>query len=206
MNSHNGHLVYIVDDDEAVRDSLTELLDSVGLPSRCYPSASEFIEIFDPGMEGCLVLDIRMPGMSGLDLQQKLIEMGSTLPIIFITGHGDIPMAVDAMKRGAVEFIQKPFRDQQLLDCINLAMENFKEKHSSEMENKQVLARLNTLTPREREILDWIVEGNANKVIALELNISQRTVENHRAQVMKKMGARSAAGLVKMMVEANVER
>ncbi len=203
MTQQTNQSVFVVDDDDAVRDSLLELLGSVGIDAEGFSSAQAFLETFKLAMEGCLVLDIRMPGMSGLELQQKLAERGSILPIIFITGHGDVPMAVEAMKRGATEFIQKPFRDQELLDCIHSALENSREKHKRRDEEQQVQQRLAMLTAREKEVLDRIVSGQANKVIAIELDISQRTVENHRAHIMEKMQARSTTALVKLMMLVN---
>ncbi len=189
-------VVYVVDDDEAVRDSLSVLLRSVGYQAQTFESAVEFLESFDADQHGCLVADIRMPGMSGLDLQAALNKDGSELPIIFITGHGDVPMAVDAMKSGALDFIQKPFRDQDLLDRINQALQADSERRQSCEERSVVRARLAALTPREREVMDRVVKGQANKVIALDLGVSQRTVEIHRARVMQKMHARSLAELV----------
>ena len=189
-------VVYVVDDDEAVRDSLSVLLRSVGFQARTFESAMDFLEGFDPDQHGCLVADIRMPGMSGLDLQTALNQDGHELPIIFITGHGDVPMAVDAMKAGALDFIQKPFRDQDLLDRINQALQADSERRESCAERAVVRARLAALTPREREVMDRVVKGQANKVIALDLGVSQRTVEIHRARVMQKMHARSLAELV----------
>lgn len=197
------YLVHIVDDDDAVRDSLLELLDSVGVDAIGFESGDAFLRVFNTRMAGCLVLDIRMPGISGLELQKKLIELGSTLPIIFITGHGDIPMAVQAIKRGAVEFVQKPFRDQELLDCIRSALEFSRSSHDKLMESKLVRERLNTLTAREKETLELISEGHPNKVIASKMNISQRTVENHRAHLLEKLHARSTAELIKLMVLVN---
>jgi two-component system, LuxR family, response regulator FixJ len=190
--------VFVVDDDAAVRDSLRMLLKSVGLPVEVFESGQEFLDADRDDRPGCLVLDIRMPGMSGLELQVKLNERHSILPIIFITGHGDVPMAVEAMQAGAVDFIQKPFRDQDLLDRINQALE--KDAGSRRMIRK----RLESLTPREKEVLDLVVAGKANKVIAGDLNLSQRTVEIHRARVMEKMEAHSLAHLVRMVLE--VER
>lgn len=202
MEKHQ-QIVYVVDDDDAVRDSLLELLDSVGITGVGYASARDFLSGFNEASDGCLVLDIRMPGMSGLELQKQLLESNTSLPIIFITGHGDVPMAVDAMKRGAFEFIQKPFRDQDLLDAINSALENSgKEKHSNS-ERQQTLKRIESLTEREKEVLDWVVNGHPNKVIASELGISQRTVENHRAHVMEKMSVRTTANLIKQVLLAS---
>ena len=196
-------LVHIVDDDDAVRDALLELLDSVGMKAVGFESADMFLTDINPSIAGCLVLDIRMPGMSGLELQKKLHEMDSTLPIIFITGHADVPMAIEAMKYGAVEFIQKPFRDQELLDCINSAMKNARESYERNIEKKQVLGRLNSLTEREKEALELLSEGHPNKVIADKMGISQRTVENHRANLLEKMEAQSTAALIKLLLLAN---
>ncbi len=196
-------LVHIVDDDDAVRDALLELLDSVGMKAIGFQSADLFLTEFNPSIAGCLVLDIRMPGMSGLELQKKLHEMDSTLPIIFITGHADVPMAIEAMKYGAVEFIQKPFRDQELLDCINSAMKNARECYDRNIEKRQVLERLNSLTVREKEALELLSDGHPNKVIADKMGISQRTVENHRANLLEKMEAKSTAALIKLLLLAN---
>ena len=155
-----------------------------------------FLETHDPAQHGCLIADIRMPGMSGLDLQAVLTKQDSELPMIFITGHGDVPMAVDAMKAGALDFIQKPFRDQDLLDRINQALQYDAQRRRSSQEQQLVQERHATLTPREREVMERVVKGQANKVIALDLGVSQRTVEIHRARVMQKMQVRSLAQLV----------
>ena len=193
-------VVYIVDDDHAVRDSLSFLMKSVGLRSSAHSSADEFMKAFDPEQPGCIVLDIRMPGISGLDLQEALNEQKSITPIIFITGHGDVPMAVEAMQGGAVDFLQKPFRDQELLDRIQSAM-YADQALRRELEGRNaLLKRYETLTPREKEILNHVVAGKANKVIAFDLGVSQRTVEIHRARVMEKMAARSLAHLVRMHI------
>jgi FixJ family two-component response regulator len=197
--------VFVVDDDEAVRTSLRLLLKSVGLPVETFASAQEFLDQFDPGRAGCLVLDIRMPGMSGLELQQQLNDRHSIMPIVFITGHGDVPMAVEAMQAGAVDFIQKPFRDQDLIDRINRALEKDREMRSALRERDEIRRRMSQLTPREREVLELVTQGKANKVIAGDLNVSQRTVEIHRARVMEKMGANSLAHLVRMVIEAHRE-
>ncbi|MGI9317568.1 MAG: response regulator transcription factor [bacterium] len=196
-------VVYVVDDDDAVRDSLLELLDSVGIEGVGFPSAKEFLTGCNLNPGGCLVLDIRMPGMSGLDLQKQLAESNNSLPIIFITGHGDVPMAVEAMKRGAVEFIQKPFRDQDLLDAIHAALESSDKEKSAVDEQQETLKRIESLTDREKEVLNWVVNGHPNKVIAIELGISQRTVENHRAHVMEKMNVRTTANLIKQVLMAS---
>jgi two-component system, LuxR family, response regulator FixJ len=201
-NSTNARAtIFIVDDDLAVRDALKLLLRSVGQAVETYGSAQEFLDAYSEDRPGCLVLDIRMPGMSGLELQQKLNEKHSILPIIFITGHGDVPMAVEAMQAGAVDFIQKPFRDQDLIDRINQALEKDSNNRAALGERNDIRKRLETLTPREREVLDLVVHGKANKVIAGDLKLSQRTVEIHRARVMEKMQASSLAHLVRMVLE-----
>ena len=196
--------VFVVDDDDAVRDSLGMLLRSVDLPVETFDSALAFLDRYRPELTGCLVLDIRMPKMSGLELQQKLREQGSRLPVIFITGHGDIPMAVQAIKEGAADFVQKPFRDQDLLDCIHTALEADTRQRSAESQRATLSTRYDSLTDREREVMLMVVAGKANKVIALDLNLSQRTVEIHRARVMEKMQARSLADLVKMAIDLGV--
>ena len=191
--------VYIVDDDDAVRDSLMELLESVDVKGVAFASGAAFMGAASSEMRGVLILDIRMPGMSGLELQKALGAAGIDIPIIFITGHGDVPMAVEAMKGGAVEFLQKPFRDQELLDCIQSVLFRLQSELTQVSISKQTEERLCTLTPREKQVLDYVVGGKPNKVIAHELNISQRTVENHRANVLHKMGARNTADLVRMV-------
>jgi two-component system response regulator FixJ len=195
--------VFVVDDDEAVRSSLKLLLKTLGFAAQAYASAREFLADFDPHRGGCLVLDIRMPGMSGLELQEELNARGALLPIIFITGHGDVPMAVEAMQRGAMDFLQKPFRDQDLLDRINKAMDKDRAGRELLRNRERIQARIAELTPREREILALVTQGKANKVIAADLQLSQRTVEIHRAHVMEKMGANSLAHLVRMVVDAD---
>lgn len=190
--------VFVVDDDDAVRDSLMDLVDSVGLKTEGFPNAQVFLNAYDATRSGCLVLDIRMPGMSGLELQDKLRDLNSSLPIIFITGHGDIPMAVRAIQHGAVDFIQKPFRDQELLDRINDALQKGTQTQAVKDEQREFANHLLTLTRREREVMEMIVNGKANKVIAIDLGLSQRTVELHRARVMEKMKARTLADLVRM--------
>jgi FixJ family two-component response regulator len=199
--SHPRPTIFVVDDDSAVRDALKLLLRSVGQAVETFGSAQEFLDAYSEDRPGCLVLDIRMPGMSGLELQQKLNEKHSILPIIFITGHGDVPMAVEAMQAGAVDFIQKPFRDQDLIDRINQALEKDSSNRAALGERNDIRRRLETLTPREREVLDLVVHGKANKVIAGDLKLSQRTVEIHRARVMEKMQASSLAHLVRMVLE-----
>jgi two-component system, LuxR family, response regulator FixJ len=190
--------IYVVDDDDGMRRALDALLSTVGYKTAVFSRPSEFLARFKPDTAGCLVLDIRMPDMSGLEVQQQLNRMGSMLPVIFITGHGDVPMAVQAMKEGAFEFIQKPFRDQDLLDRINHALKQDAENRNTVARRADIQHRLESLTPRERQVMDMVVDGAANKVIAIDLALSERTVEIHRAKVMEKMGARSVAHLVKL--------
>lgn len=190
--------VFIVDDDLAIRHAMSLLLRSVGLESETFATADDFLERCDGYSAACLVLDIRMPGLSGLELQQRLLELGVSIPIIFITGHADVPMAVEAMQNGAVAFIQKPFTDDELLESISEAMISGDHERRKQETRSRIDARRQTLTPREREVMDLVVTGKANKVIAFELGVSQRTVEVHRARVMEKMQARSLADLVRM--------
>jgi FixJ family two-component response regulator len=197
--------IFIVDDDEAVRDSLGLLMRSLGYRARCYPSGEAFLEAWDPKAFGCLVLDIRMPGMDGMALQKALEERGSELPIIFITGHGDIPMAVEAVRRGAVDFLQKPFDDQELISRIRDSLAEAGKHRAEARERLDILEGMERLTAREREVMDQVVTGKANKVIAADLGVSQRTVEIHRARVMEKMGAGSLAQLVRMVMLAEPE-
>jgi two-component system response regulator FixJ len=196
--SEDAPLVYIVDDDTAVRDSLGLLMKSVGLACETHESATDFLESYDASRPSCLVADIRMPGMSGLELQQELQSRCSEIPILFITGHGDVPMAVNAMKNGAMDFIQKPFRDQDLLDRIHRALHSDQDRRASSEETAEIRERIDKLTPREKEVMEMVIQGHANKVIALDLGVSQRTVELHRARVMHKMGVRSLADLVRI--------
>lgn len=196
------HMVYVVDDDEAVRDSLALLLRSVGLRSHVFDSAQAFLEQVDTDSPGCLVVDVRMPGMSGLELVQRLRERKCALPIIIITGHGDVPMAVEAMKLGAMDFLQKPFRDQDLLDRIQQALARSETEWTVARDRDCIRQRLDELTPRERQVLEQVLDGKPNKVIAADLALSRRTVELHRARIMDKMQARSLAVLVQMVVQA----
>jgi FixJ family two-component response regulator len=192
--------VYVVEDDEAVRDSLDLLLKSDGKLVKTYENALAFLRDYSDKMAGCIVLDIRMPGMDGMELQKKLNDKHSILPIIFVTGHGDVPMAVDAMKEGAVDFIQKPYREEALLEKIEAALAQDLEQRKSLGEKQEIVRRIKNLTPREHEIMDRMIAGQANKVIAIELEISQRTVEIHRSRVMHKMGTHSLAHLVRMVL------
>jgi two-component system, LuxR family, response regulator FixJ len=193
--------VFIVDDDEAVRSSLRLLIKSVGLIPSALASAREFLEKYDPAQPGCLVLDVRMPDMSGLELQEQLNRQGAVIPVIFITGHGDVPMAVEAMQAGAFDFLQKPFRDQDLIDRIQRALEKDRSNRAVLNERSLIRQRLETLTPREHEVLEMVSSGKPNKIMAADLGVSQRTVEIHRARVMEKMGASSLAQLVRMVMD-----
>lgn len=193
--------VFVIDDDEAVRNSLRLLLKSVGLPVKTFGSAKEFLPTYDASQPGCMVLDIRMPGMSGLELLQQLNLRGATIPVVFITGHGDIPMAVEAMQNGAFDFLQKPFRDQDLIDRVQRALERDAATRTQLKATDKIREHLATLTPREREVLELVTSGKPNKVMAADLGVSQRTIEIHRARVMEKMQARSLAQLVRMVLD-----
>ena len=198
--------VFVVDDDEGVRNSLRFLLKSVGLASRTLSSATEFLDTYRPNQPGCLVLDVRMPGMSGLELQQQLNVRGATIPVIFITGHGDVPMAVEAMQHGAFDFLQKPFRDQDLIDRIQRALERDVRSRTALAEHAKIRQRIASLTPREREVMTLMTQGKPNKIMAADLGVSQRTVEIHRARVMEKSGATSLAQLVRMVMDLQAEQ
>jgi FixJ family two-component response regulator len=193
--------VYIVDDDAAVRGALLMLLKSVGLRGSGYGSAQEFLNSYQAHQPGCLVLDVRMPGLSGLELQQQLNLRGVTLPVLFMTGHADVPMAVEAMQAGAFDFLQKPFRDQDLLDRIQRALQHDSQMRAEQQQTQQLRERYATLTPREVEVMKLMTEGRPNKLMAVDLDLSQRTIEIHRAHVMEKMQARSLAQLVRMSLQ-----
>ena len=190
--------VFVVDDDAAVREALRDLIDSVGLRVELFGSAGEFLQRKLPHLPSCLILDVRLPGKSGFDLQRELAEANIGIPIIFIKGRGDIPMSVRAMKAGAVEFLAKPFRDQDLLDVIQLALERDRATRQREAEIATLRDCFESLTPREREVLPWVVSGLLNKQIADAIGTSEATVKVHRSQLMRKMGAKSLADLVRM--------
>lgn len=192
--------IYVVDDDEAMRDSMSWLLEGEGYRVTCFDSAESFLRARRDEMRGCIVLDVRMPEMSGLELHEKLDSLGSQLPIIFVTGHGDVPMAVAALQRGACDFIEKPFHNQDLLDRIQRALELDSEIAQRRQRDNAISNRLGQLTQREHEVMQLVVAGKLNKQIADELEISMKTVEAHRARVMEKMGVRTLAELVKAIM------
>ncbi len=194
--------IHIVDDDEAVRHSLAFLFDTAGLPAHTYDSATAFLDVA-PGLgAGCVVTDIRMPGLDGLGLQRRLRELGIGLPVIVMTGHGDVPLAVQALKAGAVDFIEKPFDDEALLSIVRAALAQSRAAHAAATAAEAIGQRIARLTPRERQVLDALVAGQPNKTIAYDLGTSPRTIEVHRARVMEKMGARSLAELVRMVLDS----
>jgi len=197
-------LVHVVDDEPAIRESLAMLLRSVGLQSRAYDSAQAFLESWRPGGAACLVCDVRMPGMSGLELQEALKARNAQLPVVLITGHGDVAMAVRAMKAGASDFIEKPFNDQVLLDAVNRALARARDGQGAGRAEAE--ARVGSLTPREREVMLLVAEGRPNKLVATRLGLSTRTVEVHRAKVMEKLQARSLAELVRMAILCDLMR
>ncbi|WP_105189248.1 response regulator transcription factor [Pseudoalteromonas sp. T1lg48] len=198
MSGSETQSVYVVDDDPVVLDAIAELLQSVELNTHTYASAQQFFDAYNDDMSGCLLLDIRMPDMNGMELQKRLSDINAKLPIIFISGHADVSLAVRAMREGAFDLIEKPFRDNDLLECIYGALKKDKEARAGQAGQAEIKKRLATLTNREREIYDLVVAGKANKVMAIELGVSQRTVEIHRARVFKKMAVRSLAELVRM--------
>jgi FixJ family two-component response regulator len=199
-------IVFVIDDDASLREGIKSLLRSVGLEVELFGSAADFLKYKLPDAAACLVLDIRLPGVSGLDFQAELSQAGIHVPIIFITGHGDIPMTVRAMKAGAVEFLTKPFRDQDLLDAVQIALERDRGQRSLEKTLHEVRAHFDALTPREQQVIGFVTAGLMNKQIAAELGVSEITVKVHRGNVMKKMGARSLADLVRMAEALGIPR
>ena len=195
-------LVHVVDDDAAVRNSLNLLLESAGMSVRTYNSATAFLAAMPTLGPGCVLTDVRMPGLDGLELQRRLAGFGARLPVIVMTGHGDVPIAVEALKVGAADFLEKPFDDAQLLAAVTSALAASQQKRDEENAVAQITARIATLTPREREVLDRLVAGQPNKTIAYDLGSSPRTVEVHRARVMEKMGVRSLPELVRITIAA----
>lgn len=193
-----GPIVYVIDDDPSMRNAIEDLLQSVGLGIRVFPSAQEFLKAARPDAPGCIVLDVRLPGQSGLDFQRQIAGTAMELPIVFITGHGDVAMSVRAMKSGAVEFLTKPFRDQELIDAIHAALERDRARRADAGAIADLRARFDALTPREREVLLHVVSGRLNKQIAASLELSEATVKMHRGQIMRKMHAGSLPELVRM--------
>ncbi|QGQ25981.1 response regulator transcription factor [Gimesia benthica] len=193
--------VFVVDDDPAIRKSLRWLIESVGLKVQTHELASEFLESYSPDHPGCLVLDVRIPGMSGLELQEKLRERGYDIPVIIVSGYGDVPMAVRAMKAGAVDFLEKPVSDQVLLDYIQKGIERDIKNKANRLQNKELVERKATLTRRENEVMKYVVSGFSSREIAEKLNVSFKTVEAHRAKIMKKMQAKSVPKLIQMELQ-----
>lgn len=191
-------VVFVIDDDPSIREALESLLRTVGLEVRTFQSTQEFARSELPDRPGCLVLDVRLPGLSGIDFQRELQGSGLDLPIVFITGHGDVPMSVRAMKAGAIEFLTKPFRDQELLDAVHLGIERNRDQRKNSAAAAELKERFAALTAREREVMALVVTGQMNKQVAGELELSEITVKVHRGQVMRKMGAKSLADLVRM--------
>jgi FixJ family two-component response regulator len=198
-------LVFVVDDDDSVRKALARLIRSVGLNVETFASAREFLARGPHDGSSCLILDVRMPGLSGLDLQKELAASGSTISIIFITGHGTIPMSVQAMRAGAVEFLEKPFEDQALIDAVHEALQKDEQARQKKAELREIHERVNSLTPREREVFALVVAGKLNKQIAFELGTNEKTIKTQRSQVMKKMQADSLADLVRLAVKVDIK-
>ena len=193
-----SQVVFVVDDDASMRDAISRLLNAVGLTVQTFASAREFLNRRLPDVPGCVVLDVRLPGLSGLDLQREMVEKGIHIPVVFITGHGDIPMSVQAMKAGAVEFLTKPFRDQDLLDAVRLGIQLDRKEREERAELADLRDCVRQLTQREQEVMWLVVSGLLNKQIALQLGTSEKTIKIHRSQVMRKMRANSLADLVRM--------
>jgi FixJ family two-component response regulator len=205
-SSDSKSVVFVVDDDPSMRKAITNLIESVGLQTQAFAAATEFLALKLPDAPCCLILDIRLPGLSGLDFQAKLADANIAIPIIFITAHGDIPMSVRAMKAGAVEFLPKPFRDQDLLDAVQAALDRDEARHEGEKMKSELRAKFETLTPREQEVMACATGGLMNKQIAAEIGITENTVKVHRGNVTKKMGAKSLAELVRMADLLGVRR
>jgi len=193
--------IHVVDDDEAMRDSLVWLLDDDRYEVRTYASGEDFLEQFSPSPPACVILDIRMPGISGVEVHERMARQGMVTPVVFVTGHGDVPMAVDAIKRGAFDFVEKPFNEAKLTGIIERALDKDARHAGQTAAQSEIAARLAKLSPREREVLDLVVAGKMNKTIADVMNISIKTVEAHRAKVMEKMCARSLAELVQSVIK-----
>jgi len=191
-------IVFVIDDDESLRDTLKRLFATVGLRAETFASTADFLRRKLPAVPTCLVLDVRLPGISGLDFQAELARIGIAIPIVFMTGYGDIPMTVKAMKAGALEFLPKPFRDQDMLDAVQLALERDRTKRQAERANAQMRASFESLTPREREVMAFVTTGLMNKQIAAEMGLAEITVKLHRGNLMRKMNARSVAELARM--------
>lgn len=200
MNAHG--MTHVIDDDPAVREGLCALLGSVDIPSRAYASAQDFLAVAKPGMAGCVVVDVRMPGMSGLELLQVLHALDIHIPVIIITGHGDVPMAVRAMKAGAVDFLLKPFNEQELLERVRASLREHDEALCRRREREQAASRFGELTPRERQILELIMDCQHSKAIAYRLGISERTVDVHRFNIMRKTGTRNLSELIQLCMQA----
>jgi FixJ family two-component response regulator len=200
-----SQVVFVIDDDASMRDAVSRLLNAVGLTVQTFASAREFLAGRLPDVPGCAVLDVRLPGLSGLDLQREMVERGIHIPVIFITGHGDIPMSVQAMKAGAVEFLTKPFRDQDLLDAVRAGIQLDRQGRKERAELAELRDGLRQLTPREREVMSLVVAGLLNKQIALRLGASEKTIKIHRSHVMQKMRADSLADLVRMSQKLGIE-
>jgi len=194
--------VFVVDDDPAVRTSLADLMTSIGIPVECYPSAQEFLDAFDPSRGGCLVADVRMPGISGIELQERLCSLGADIAVILLTGHGDVPMAVQALKRGAIDFLEKPCRPQVLLDRIQHALQVDAKRRTARVEEDEVARRLSTLTQRERRVVEMIASGMTTKAIAAEFQVSTQAVDAHRSRAMKKLNVNTVPTLAVLVADA----
>jgi FixJ family two-component response regulator len=199
-----SQVVFVVDDDASMREAISRLLNAVGLTVQTFASAREFLNKRLPEVPGCVVLDVRLPGLSGLDLQREMVERGIHIPVVFITGHGDIPMSVQAMKAGAVEFLTKPFRDQDLLDAVRSGIQLDRKEREERAELSELRDCVRQLTQREQEVMSLVVSGLLNKQIALQLGTSEKTIKIHRSQVMRKMRANSLADLVRMSQKIGV--